>query len=131
MQSRLAWVAVAMSGFITVAMGAFGAHGLAELVPPASLRAFETGVRYQAWHTLACLVILVWRQQLPLAGQRLVLWCWTLGIVLFSGSLYLLVLTGWLVLGPVTPIGGLMLLVGWLALAVCALRARPINRRQE
>lgn len=124
MPYRLAWMAVALSGFVTVAAGAFGAHALADQVAPNSLKAFETAVSYQAWHTLACLGILVWRQFMPLKGQRLVLTLWGTGIVLFSGSLYLLVLTGARWLGPVTPIGGLLMMAGWLALGVSAWRAQ-------
>lgn len=127
MSHRLAWVAVALSGFMAVAAGAFGAHGLEGRVASSSLRAFETAVRYQAWHTLACMAVLVWQQFMPLAGQRLVLALWAAGILLFSGSLYLLVLTGARMLGPVTPIGGLLLMAGWLALAGCAWRAQSLS----
>ncbi|WP_136068189.1 DUF423 domain-containing protein [Modicisalibacter radicis] len=125
MPHRFIWIGVALSGFISVAAGAFGAHGLQGHVAPRLLEAFETAVRYQAWHTLAMLGVLVWRETRPLRGQRLVLALWATGIALFSGSLYLLVVTGARWLGPVTPLGGLLLMAGWLALAVCAGRARP------
>ncbi|MDW5376074.1 DUF423 domain-containing protein [Halomonas sp. HP20-15] len=125
MPHRFAWIGVALSGLLSVAAGAFGAHGLQAHASPRLLEVFETAVRYQAWHTLAMLGILIWRTTQPLRGQRLVLALWATGTLLFSGSLYLLVLTGARWLGPVTPFGGLLLMGGWLALAVCAARARP------
>ncbi len=125
MRQRPAWVAMALSGLIMVMAGAFGAHGLEGRVSASLLEAFETGVRYQAWHTLAILGVLIWRQQMPLKGQPLVLWLWGAGIVLFSGSLYLLALAGIRGIGMVTPLGGVLLMAGWLALAVTAWRARP------
>lgn len=123
MSQRLVWVIVALSGFVTVLAGAFGAHGLEGRVPERLLDAFETGVRYQAWHTLAMLAILIWRQVQPIRGQGLILGLWGGGIVLFSGSLYLLTLSGIRGLGMITPFGGLLLMAGWLALAVAAWRA--------
>ncbi|GGX84739.1 membrane protein [Litchfieldella qijiaojingensis] len=127
MPHRLAWIAVALSGFVTVVAGAFGTHGLEGRTPPELVRAFETAVRYQAWHTLACLGILVWQQVREVKGQYLVLGLWAAGMLLFSGSLYLLVLTGARVLGPVTPVGGVLLMLGWLALAWCAWRAQSLS----
>nr|WP_251040928.1 MULTISPECIES: DUF423 domain-containing protein [unclassified Halomonas] len=106
-----------------VMLGAYAAHGLAARTTEMMVSAVETGVRYQAWHTLAIMVVLVWRQVQPLAGQRWVLALWTLGVVCFSGSLYLMALVG-LNLGIVTPIGGLLLMAGWLALGVVALLAQ-------
>lgn len=125
MPHRASWVAVALSGFIMVMAGAFGAHGLQGQVAPRLFHAFETGVRYQAWHTLAMLVVLVWRSWMPLRGQAWALGLWGAGIVLFSGSLYLLALTGTRGLGLVTPFGGLLLMAGWLVLAASAWRAKP------
>ncbi|MHB0774761.1 DUF423 domain-containing protein [Halomonas sp. WWR20] len=123
MPYRLAWVATALSGFVMVMAGAFGAHGLEGKVSANLLEAFETGVRYQAWHTLAILAVLIWRQQVPLRGQGWVLALWGAGIVLFSGSLYALVLLGTRGLGLITPFGGLLLMTGWLALAVTTWKA--------
>lgn len=126
MPQRLAWIAVALSGFVTVLAGAFGAHGLEGRIPERLLAAFETGVRYQAWHTLAMLAVLIWRQVQPLRGQGLTLWLWGAGVALFSGSLYLLALSGIRGLGMITPFGGLLLMGGWLALAASAWRARSV-----
>nr|WP_298376646.1 DUF423 domain-containing protein [uncultured Halomonas sp.] len=122
MQERLVWVITALSGFILVMAGAFGAHGLEGHVSERLLAAFETGVRYQAWHTLAILAVLIWRQQQPLRGQKLIMGLWGAGILLFSGSLYLMTLTGIRALGMITPIGGVLFLAGWLMLAITAWR---------
>jgi uncharacterized membrane protein YgdD (TMEM256/DUF423 family) len=107
--------------------GAFGAHALGDMLSPARLDAFTTGVRYQAWHTLAAMAVLLWHAQHPLRGQTTVLWLWGLGMAAFSGSLYLLALTGAHWLGPITPFGGLLLMAGWLTLAICAWRQRPAH----
>ncbi|AVI62031.1 DUF423 domain-containing protein [Halomonas sp. GFAJ-1] len=118
------WCLVALSGALMVMLGAYAAHGLAASAGAAMVDIVETGVRYQAWHTLAMLAVLVWRSSCPLAGQRVVLTLWALGIIAFSGSLYLMALAG-LGLGLVTPVGGLLLMSGWLALGAVALFSRP------
>ncbi|MBF8223434.1 DUF423 domain-containing protein [Halomonas sp. 328] len=125
MRDRNWWLLVAASGALLVIAGAFGAHALEGRLTPRLLAAFETGVRYQAWHTLAMLGVLAWRAAMPLPGQRLVLGLWALGIALFSGSLYALALSGLGRLGWITPLGGLAMIGGWLALGACVLRARP------
>ncbi|CAH1042821.1 DUF423 domain-containing protein [Halomonas sp. TD01] len=117
------WCLVALSGALTVILGAYAAHGLASRTTAAMVDIVETGVRYQAWHTLAMLAMLAWRSQDPQPGQRIVLALWALGITAFSGSLYLMALVG-LSVGVVTPIGGLLLMAGWLGLAVTALLSR-------
>lgn len=124
MRERGWWCMVALSGALTVMAGAFAAHALQGLVPERLLAAFETGVRYQMWHTLAMLGVLGWRATRPLHGQRLTLGLWAVGTLLFSGSLYAMALTGVRSLGMITPLGGVLLIVGWLALAICVLRAR-------
>lgn len=124
MQDRGWWVTVALCGALTVVAGAFGAHALADTLTPRRLAAFETGVRYQAWHALAMLGVLAWRAARPLAGQCLTLGLWLAGTGLFSGSLYGLALSGLGALGAITPLGGLLLIGGWLALAVAAWRAQ-------
>ncbi|WP_447554563.1 DUF423 domain-containing protein [Vreelandella sp. EE22] len=118
------WCWVAISGALMVALGAYAAHGLAAWASADMVSAVETGVRYQAWHTLAMLAVLVWRSQRPRAGQRLVLSLWLLGTLAFSGSLYAMALAG-LNLGIVTPLGGIALMGGWLALLLVVLIARP------
>jgi uncharacterized membrane protein YgdD (TMEM256/DUF423 family) len=103
-----------------VALGAFGAHGLKERVSPDLLAVFETGVRYQMYHALALLGLsLAWTRwstaHLTAAG-----YLFLAGIVLFSGSLYLLTLTGTRWWGAVTPLGGVAFLAGWIALLLAA-----------
>jgi len=122
MHERGWWSIVALSGALAVVAGAFAAHGLQGQLSTRLLAAFETGVRYQMWHTLAMLGVLVWRAAQSLRGQRLVLTLWSIGVLLFSGSLYLMALAGMRSLGLITPLGGVLMISGWLALAVCVLR---------
>jgi len=123
MRSQLAIAIGAISGFIAVAAGAFGAHGLKSRLTPDMLSTFEIGVRYQMYHALLLVLIGVLlgrgseNSTLSLAG-----WMVVAGTALFSGSLYVLVLTGQRWLGAVTPLGGLCFLVAWLAVAYSALR---------
>ncbi|KFF47789.1 DUF423 domain-containing protein [Salinicola sp. JS01] len=123
--ARPAWVGVAISGLLVVVAGAFGAHALADRLTPRYLEVFHTAVRYQAWHTLAIMALLAWRAQQPLRGQLAAIALWFAGMVLFSGSLYLLTLSGITALGIVTPFGGLLLMAGWVMLAIAAWRQRP------
>jgi uncharacterized membrane protein YgdD (TMEM256/DUF423 family) len=111
----------AIAGFLGVAFGAFAAHGLRGRIAPDMLAVFETGARYQMYHALALLVIAVMRGRTPSNAITAAGWFFTAGIVLFSGSLYLVATTGVARFGAITPIGGLALLGGWLALALAAL----------
>jgi len=112
----------AASGFVAVAAGAFGAHGLKARLAPDLLAAFDTGARYQIYHALALLAVAWaigrWPGRVALASG----WCFVAGTALFSGSLYLLALTGVRSLGAITPIGGVLFLAGWLLLALAAVR---------
>ncbi len=119
--SRLPALCGAVFAFTAVLLGAFGAHGLAELLAErGSAATWETAVRYQMWHSLALLLCgfgSVPRSRLTLFSSL----SFAAGIPLFSGSLYLLALGGPSWLGPVTPLGGLLFLAGWSCLAVAAL----------
>lgn len=114
---RVFFVVGAVSAFIGVAAGAFGAHGLKSRLDAEMLSAFEVGVRYQMYHAFALFVagwaLTKWPGALAVAGG----WLFVAGTVLFSGSLYLLSLTGLRWLGAITPLGGLAFLAGWLCLA--------------
>jgi uncharacterized membrane protein YgdD (TMEM256/DUF423 family) len=114
----------AILGFLAVAAGAFGAHGLEGRLDAKDLAIFETAVRYQMFHALALLgvAILGRIQGEPSAVLSASGWLFFAGVLVFSGSLYLLVLTGPRWLGAITPIGGVALLAGWVCLAVAALR---------
>jgi uncharacterized membrane protein YgdD (TMEM256/DUF423 family) len=112
----------AVLGFLGVALGAFAAHGLKNRLSPEMLGVFDTGVRYHMYHTIAVLIVAAAighignARLLAMAG-----WFFFAGILLFSGSLYALALTGVGILGAVTPIGGVLFLIGWACLAVFAL----------
>ena len=106
---------------ITIAIGAFGAHGLKQLVDAKSVATFETGVRYQMYHCLALLVV-GFAKPISENTKKWVFRFFLFGIVFFSGSIYLLALKEVLpftvsFLGPVTPIGGMLFIIGWLRLA--------------
>lgn len=104
-----------------VALGAFGAHGLEGQVEPGLIETWQTGVQYQMVHGLALLLLAAMNRTEP--AMRRVAWAFVIGIVVFSGSLYTLVLTGVRLWGAVTPIGGVAFLTGWTLLAL-ALRRR-------
>jgi uncharacterized membrane protein YgdD (TMEM256/DUF423 family) len=113
----------ALSGFIAVGAGAFGAHALRTRLTPDLLAVFETGARYQMYHALALVaaawVVSRWPGSLAVwAG-----WLFLAGTIVFSGSLYTLALSGVRWLGVITPLGGLCFLAGWLCLALAAARA--------
>ncbi|MBG8551993.1 DUF423 domain-containing protein [Hymenobacter guriensis] len=112
----------AVLGLLSVGIGAFAAHGLHDMLQRTNrLDTFETAVRYQFYHTLALVavgVLLAARPELQGLGRTAGLWLG--GIVLFSGSLYLLCFTGYTKLGAVTPIGGLLFIAGWISLLLVA-----------
>ena len=106
-----------------VVLGAFGAHGLRGRLDADMLAVFETGVRYQLIHGLGLLAVSWAASRWPGGWVGSAGWLFLAGIVVFSGSLYLLTLTGARWLGAITPIGGLCLIAGWVVLAVAALRS--------
>jgi uncharacterized membrane protein YgdD (TMEM256/DUF423 family) len=112
----------ALSAFLSVAAGAFGAHALRTRLTPEMLVVFETGARYQMYHSLGLILLGLLAQQRPSSLLDAAGWALTAGIVLFSGSLYALALSGLRVLGAITPLGGLGLLVGWALFALAAWR---------
>lgn len=119
---RVFLMLAAFFGFSGVALGAFAAHGLKDRLSEQYLAIFHTGVTYQLVHALALIGVALLATQLQ---SRLVTWagiCFALGIVLFSGSLYVLTMTGISKLGMITPIGGLGFLAGWLCLGLAAWR---------
>jgi uncharacterized membrane protein YgdD (TMEM256/DUF423 family) len=113
----------AVSAFIGVALGAFGAHGLKRRLDPEMLGVFEIGVRYQIYHALALLGAGAALPQLARGPLAWAGWLFVAGSVVFSGSLYVLSLSGKRWLGAITPLGGLTLLAGWACLAWAALAA--------
>jgi uncharacterized membrane protein YgdD (TMEM256/DUF423 family) len=114
-----AWLAAAaINGFLAVAAGAFAAHGLSARLDAHALSIFETGARYHIYHALAMGLSAMTR-------AKAASWFFLIGIVLFSGSLYALALTGARGFAFVTPFGGVCFLAGWAALAWTALREKP------
>jgi uncharacterized membrane protein YgdD (TMEM256/DUF423 family) len=110
----------AIFGGLSVAGGAFGAHALREKISERSLEIFDTGARYQMYHALALLLVAMLMSRLENPPRTLLVsgWLFIIGVVIFSGSLYALSLTGIKSLGAVAPLGGLALILGWAALAV-------------
>ncbi|MDA0322258.1 MAG: DUF423 domain-containing protein [Verrucomicrobia bacterium] len=121
--AKLFMVIGGIYGCLGVAFGAFGAHALKARLDTQLLDAYETGVRYQFYHALALLVVGLLLERwttpatLPAAG-----WLFSGGVLLFSGSLYLLAIAGWRWLGPVTPLGGLLLIAGWVCFVIGVVR---------
>ena len=117
---RLFFALGSLSGFIAVGLGAFAAHGLKERLAPEMLAVFETGARYQMYHALALLGVAWASTRWPGAFTTAGGWLFVAGTLLFSGSLYVLALTGAKWLGAITPFGGLAFLAGWVCLALAA-----------
>lgn len=113
----------ALSALTGVGLGAFGAHILKNVLAPELLAIYQTGITYQMWHALGLILLALLQQQDPLS--KLLLWSTRLmflGIVLFSGSLYLLVGLNLRWLGMITPFGGVSFLTAWLLLAIYAVK---------
>jgi uncharacterized membrane protein YgdD (TMEM256/DUF423 family) len=118
MRARTALFLGAVAMFVAVGLGAFGAHALKGHLSPERLAVWQTAVQYHAWHALALLavgVLLLQKAERAAIGKAG--WLFAAGVVLFSGSLYALALTGTRALGAVTPFGGLAFLAGWAVLA--------------
>ncbi len=121
------WIAAAgaFSAGAAVALGAFGAHGLREILPPEMMAVYETGVRYQMYHALALIAAGLAGRSALNPHRRLLIgasWAFGCGTLLFSGSLYVLALTGLRALGAVTPAGGLAFVAGWALFGAAFLR---------
>jgi uncharacterized membrane protein YgdD (TMEM256/DUF423 family) len=109
-----------VSALIAVAAGAFGAHSLRSRLSPDLLTIFETGARYQMYHALALLAAALAIGRGSGTAVHVAGWCFVAGTLLFSGSLYVLALSGIRWLGAITPLGGVAFLAGWLAFAWAA-----------
>jgi len=120
---RLFFALGALAAFVAVALGAFAAHGLKARLDATMLATFETGVRYHLYHALGLLAVAWAATRWPGVAVNASGWLFIAGIVLFSGSLYALSLTGVRWLGAITPFGGLAFLAGWACLAWAAWKA--------
>lgn len=116
----------AVSGFLSVALGAFGAHALKDALPADRLAAFETGVRWQSVHALAILAAGLFSRRGPGRMAPAAGWLFVLGTVIFSGSLYVLALSGVRAWGAVTPVGGVVWLAAWACLALAGVKRRDV-----
>ncbi|WP_432697000.1 DUF423 domain-containing protein [Marinobacterium sp. YM272] len=127
MSARLTLLSAALLGALAVCLGAFAAHGLRDQLSSRMLEVFQTGVTYQFYHVLALFGVglLLQRQDRPLLRVSAALFL--TGMLLFCGSLYLLVATGVHYLGMVTPVGGVLMILGWLTLAGAVFKALPVN----
>ena len=121
------WIAAAaISAALAVILGALGAHSLKSALPEAQLASFETAVRFHIYHSLALLIVAILSKQLD-ASYRVTLWLFSIGMLLFSGSIYCLAtiplhgIESMRLLGPITPIGGLLLIAGWVSLTITTL----------
>lgn len=112
---------------VAVGAGAFGAHGLRAAVTPRMLEVWHTAVLYQMFHALGLFVVAFAAPQLRHRATDLAGWLFVTGIALFSGSLYVLVLSGVTWLGAVTPVGGLAFIAGWGALVFAAVRSPELS----
>ena len=116
--SRVFWIIGSLIALLGVGAGAFGAHALQTRVPEDLLATFETGARYQMYHAFGLLGVGWAASEWPNGFVVAAGWLFLAGILVFSGSLYILALTGVRWLGAITPIGGVAMLAGWLSLAV-------------
>lgn len=114
---RIALLAGSFLGATGVALGALAAHALQKVLSPERLESFTAATRYQLWHAVLLIAVGIWAKQSPLTGLKPAVWLFIVGTIFFSGSIYGLTLAGWKWLGPVTPLGGLCLIAGWLCLA--------------
>lgn len=113
------------SGFLAVVVGAFAAHGMKQFLAPEAIETVKTGVQYQFYHTFMLLLVGLWLLYKPSTpGLKAAGLAFILGIVLFSGSLYALALGAPRWLGPVTPLGGICFLAGWLLVFTAGLRTK-------
>ncbi|MFZ6776896.1 DUF423 domain-containing protein [Undibacterium sp. Ji83W] len=122
MQARSFIATAAILMFTGVAAGAFGAHGLKQMLSADMLAVWQTAVTYQMVHGLGMLALGIMLQQQDNALLRKAAWAMLAGVIIFSGSLYALALTGVRILGAITPIGGVAFLAGWAMLAWAAIR---------
>jgi uncharacterized membrane protein YgdD (TMEM256/DUF423 family) len=121
---RTFFLIASLLGGLSVALGAFGAHALRDRIEASMLANYQTGVSYMFYHTLALFVVVLALSRWPNANQPIWAgWLFIVGIVFFSGSLFIMALTGQRWLGAITPIGGVAFIAGWLLLAWAALRA--------
>lgn len=112
-----------LNAFLSVVLGAFGAHGLKNKLSPEMLAIYQTGVQYHMYHAIGLILIGMLAYWLDPSTLNWAGWSLLIGIILFSGSLYVLSISGIKWLGAITPLGGLAFLIGWLLIVIAAFRA--------
>ncbi|WP_404459894.1 DUF423 domain-containing protein [Sutcliffiella horikoshii] len=116
-------ILAAINGFLAVALGAFGAHGLEGRVSERMIEIWKTGVTYQMFHAGGLFVVALLMERFNSTGLlNGAGWSFLIGIILFSGSLYILTLSGVKVLGAITPLGGVAFLIGWVLIIIAAVK---------
>ena len=122
---RTFFLIASLLGSLSVALGAFGAHALRDRIEASMLANYQTGVSYMFYHTLALFIVVLALTRWPGSSQAVWAgWLFMIGIVFFSGSLFLMAFTGMRWLGAITPIGGVAFIAGWLLLAWTAWQAK-------
>jgi uncharacterized membrane protein YgdD (TMEM256/DUF423 family) len=123
---RFSIISAAIFGLTGVALGAFGAHVLREiLLVRGTLNTWETAVLYQLVHAVALIGVAALVQSSGTVARRYLIWVgrfWVAGIILFSGSLYILALGGPIIFGPITPLGGVALMLGWITILIVGIK---------
>lgn len=122
MMNHVFLIVAAIFGATGVMLGAFAAHGLRDKLSASVFNAFQTGVTYQFYHTLALFALALWLKQTTSPWLITAGYLWIAGVLLFSGSLYALALTGVKWFGPITPMGGLLFILGWISLLIGAIQ---------
>ncbi len=124
---RLFLTAGAISGAMAVLLGAFGAHLLKQMISPEMLEVFKTGIQYQFYHTSALLMVGLLMNLNPTKSLKWSGYLFMSGILIFSGFLYLLALTGIKTLGMIVPIGGVMFVAGWICMLIHLLKIKALS----
>jgi uncharacterized membrane protein YgdD (TMEM256/DUF423 family) len=127
MVERKFWLMLgAIGAALAVSTGAFGAHILEPIVTESVFITYQKAVRYQMYHSIGLILVAFLTSQTPAKVINIAGWCFLIGIVTFSGSLYLIVFTGFTWLGAITPIGGFAFVIGWICLAISGFRDKTV-----
>ncbi len=122
------WLMIgAIGAALAVSTGAFGAHILEPIVSKSVFITYQKAVRYQMYHSIGLIIVALISSQPPTKTVNIAGWCFLIGMVSFSGSLYLIVFTGFSWLGAITPIGGVLFVIGWISLAFSGFRDKTVK----
>lgn len=122
------WLMIgAIGAALAVSTGAFGAHILEPIVSESVFITYQKAVRYQMYHSIGLIIVALISSQTPTKAVNIAGWCLLIGMITFSGSLYLIVFTGFSWLGAITPIGGVLFVIGWISLAFSGFRDKTVK----